>query len=168
MYSSCAHDLWAHFLPSPLETSSIYHLCLLLFTFITESLNFKIQMHFHLLHQKIKESLFQNFQIYMLNLEKAEESETKLPASIESSKRQESSRKTSTFASLTTLEPLVMWITTNCGKVWKRWEYQTTWPASWETYLQFIRQQLELDMKERLVPNRKRSTSRLYIVTLLI
>ena len=78
--------------------------------------------------------------MYQLDLEKAEESETKLPASIESSKRQESSRKTSTFASLTTLEPLVMWITTNCGKFLKRWKYQ-------ETCMQDKKQQLELDME---------------------
>ena len=31
---------------------------------------------------------------------------------------------------------LTLWITINCGKFWKRWEYQTTWPASWETYMQ--------------------------------
>ena len=40
-----------------------------------------------------------------------------------------------------------VWITTNCGKFWKRWEYQTTWPASWETYMQIRKQQLELDME---------------------
>ena len=33
---------------------------------------------------------------------------------------------------LTMLKPLIVWITTNCGKFFKRWEYQTTWPASWE------------------------------------
>ena len=58
------------------------------------------------------------------------------------------------------------WITINCGRFWKRWEYQTTWPASWETYMQVRKQQLELGME--LVPNWERSTSRLYIVTLLI
>ena len=36
-----------------------------------------------------------------------------------------------------------------CGKFWKRWEYQTTWPASWETYMQVRKQQLELDMKQQ-------------------
>ena len=41
---------------------------------------------------------------------------------------QESSRKTS--ASLTTLKPLTVWITTNCGKFFKRWQIQTTLPAS--------------------------------------
>jgi len=64
-------------------------------------------------------------------------------------------------------KPLTVWITINSGKFWKRWEYQTTWPASWETYMQVRKQQLELDMNNRLVPNRKRSMPRLYIVTLL-
>ena len=49
----------------------------------------------------------------------------------------------------------------------ERWEYQTTWPASWEICMQVKKQQLELDM-DRLVPNQERSISRLYIVTLLI
>ena len=55
----------------------------------------------------------------------------------------------------------------NGGEFWKRWEYQTTWPASWKTCMQVRKQQLEMDMEQQ-VPNRKRSTSRLYIVTLLI
>ena len=42
-----------------------------------------------------------------------------------------------------------VWITTNCGKVWKRWEYQTTWPASWEICMQVGKQQLELDMEQQ-------------------
>ena len=36
----------------------------------------------------------------------------------------------------------------HCGKFFKRWEYQTTWPASWETYMQVRKQQLELDMEQ--------------------
>ena len=44
---------------------------------------------------------------------------------------------------------LTVWITRNCGKFWKRWEYQTTWPASWETYMQVRKQQLELDMEQQ-------------------
>ena len=59
------------------------------------------------------------------------------------------SQKTSTSALLNMLKPLTMWIKTNCGKFWKRWEYQTTWPASWETYMQFRKQQLELDMEQQ-------------------
>ena len=44
---------------------------------------------------------------------------------------------------------LTVWITINCGKFWKRWEYQTTWPASWETYMQVRKQQLELGMEQQ-------------------
>ena len=44
---------------------------------------------------------------------------------------------------------LTMWITTNCWKFWKRWEYQTTWPASWEICMQVSKQQLELDMEQQ-------------------
>ena len=43
-------------------------------------------------------------------------------------------------------KPLTVWITINCGKFWKRWEYQTTWPASWKTCMQ---QRLELDMEQQ-------------------
>ena len=42
-----------------------------------------------------------------------------------------------------------MWITTNCGKFLKRWEYQTPWPASWEICIQVKKQQLELDMEQQ-------------------
>ena len=45
-------------------------------------------------------------------------------------------------------KPLTVWITTNCGKLFKRWEYQTTTPASWEICIQVQKQQLELDMKQ--------------------
>ena len=37
----------------------------------------------------------------------------------------------------------------NCGKFLKRWDYQTTWPASWETYMQIRKQQLEMDMEQQ-------------------
>ena len=46
-------------------------------------------------------------------------------------------------------KPLTVWITINCGKFWKRWEYQTTWPASWEICMQVKKQQLELDMRKQ-------------------
>ena len=58
-------------------------------------------------------------------------------------------QKNITFALLTTPKPLTMWIMTNCGKFLKRWEYQTTLPASWEIYIQVKKQQLELDMEQR-------------------
>ena len=89
-----------------------------------------------------------NFQMCKLDLEKAEEPEIRWPTSTEPSKKQKTSRKTSTSSLLTMPKPLTVWITTNCGKFWKRWEHQTTWPASWETYMQVIKQQLELDMEQ--------------------
>ena len=45
-------------------------------------------------------------------------------------KAREFQKKKSTLASLTMLKPLTVWITTSCGKLLKRWEYQTTLPAS--------------------------------------
>ena len=64
-----------------------------------------------------------NFQMTKLVLEKAEEPEIKLPTSAGSSKKQESSRKSSISALLTMPKPLIVCITINCGKFWKRWEY---------------------------------------------
>ena len=64
-----------------------------------------------------------NFQVFKLVLEKAEEPEIKLPTSAGSWKKQESSRKTSIAALLTLPKPLTVWITTNCEKFFKRWEY---------------------------------------------
>ena len=55
-----------------------------------------------------------------------EEPEITLPTSVGSSKKQESSRKTSTSDLLTMPKPLTVWITTNGEKFFKRWEYQTT------------------------------------------
>ena len=46
-------------------------------------------------------------------------------------------------------KPLTVWITINYGKFWKRGEYQTTWPASWEICMQVKKQLLELDMEEQ-------------------
>ena len=42
-----------------------------------------------------------------------------------------------------------VWITIKSGKFWKRWEYQTTWPASWEICMQVRKQQLDLDMEKQ-------------------
>ena len=57
---------------------------------------------------------------------KGREPENKLPTSAGSWKKQESSRKTSISALLTMPKPLTLWITINCGKFFKKWEYQTT------------------------------------------
>ena len=74
---------------------------------------------------KILQATFQqyvNFKMFKLDLEKAEEPEVKLPTSVGLSKKQESSKKTSVSALLTTPKPLTVWITTNCGKFLQRWE----------------------------------------------
>ena len=90
-----------------------------------------------------------NFQMFKLDSEKAEKPEIKLPTSAGSSKKQKSSKKTSNSALLTMPRPLTVWITTNCGKFFKRWEYLTTWPASWEICMQVRKQQLELDTEQQ-------------------
>ena len=56
--------------------------------------------------------------------------------------------KTSISDLLTMPKPLTVWIKINCGNFWKRWEYQTTWSASWEICMQVRKQQLELDMEQ--------------------
>ena len=91
----------------------------------------------------------ENFHMFKLDLEKAEEPEIKLATSTGSLKKQESSRKTSISALLTMPKPLTVWITISCGKFWRWWEYQTTWPASWETCMKVRKQQLELDMEQQ-------------------
>ena len=83
----------------------------------------------------------ENFQTYNLGLEKAEEPEIKLPTFFRSWRKQGSSRKPSTSASLTTLKPLTVCITTNCGKFFKRLECQAILLVSWETCMQVKKQQ---------------------------
>ena len=92
-----------------------------------------------------------SFQMFKLDLDKPEEPEIKLPTSFGLSKKQESSRKIYTSALLTMQKPLTVCITRNFGKFWKRQEYQITWPASWEIYMQVKKQQLELDMEQKTV-----------------
>ena len=65
-------------------------------------------------------------------------------------KGREFQKKTSLSALLTMPKSFTVWNTTNCGKFWRRWEYQTTWPASWETCMQVRKQQLELDMEQQI------------------
>ena len=89
-----------------------------------------------------------NFQIYKLDLEKKEDPEIKLATSFGSKKKQKNSRKVFASASLTTLEPLTVWITINYGKFLKRWEFQTALSAPWETCMQVKRQQLEPNMEQ--------------------
>ena len=84
--------------------------------------------------------------MFKLDLEKPEESEIKLSTSFGSLKKQESSRKTSTSASLTTLKPLYR--SQLIGKCLKRWEYQITLSASWEICIEVKKQQIEPDIEQ--------------------
>ena len=79
-----------------------------------------------ILRARLQQYVNRDFLMFKLVLEKAEEPEIKLPISAGSWKKQESSRKTSISALLTMPKPLTVWITINCGKFFKRWEYQTT------------------------------------------
>ena len=58
-------------------------------------------------------------------------------------------QKKSTSASSTMLKPLTVWITTNCGIFFMRWEYQIILYASWETCMKDKKQQLELDKEQQ-------------------
>ena len=86
--------------------------------------------------------------MFKLDLEKADEPEIKFPTSVGSSKKQEKYQKNIYFCLIDYDKPLTVWITINCGKFFKRWEYQATLPASWETCMQVRKQQLELDMEQ--------------------
>ena len=102
-----------------------------------------------ILQARLQQYTNHELQMFKLVLEKVEEPEIKFPTSAGSSKKKERSRKTSISALLTMPKPLTVWITINCGKFWKLGESQTTWPASWETYMQVRKQQLELDLEQQ-------------------
>ena len=107
-----------------------------------------------------------------LFLKKAEEPEIKLPMSVGLSKKAREFQKNIYFCFI---DYAKVFYCVDHHKLWKilqELEYQSTWPASWEICMEVRKQQLELDMEQQTgdvqTPNRKRSTSRLYIVTLFI
>ena len=63
-------------------------------------------------------------------------------------KAREFQKTTYLWFSLTMLKPLTVWIITNCGKLLKRWAYQTIWPVSWETSMWVKKQQIEPCMEQ--------------------
>ena len=106
--------------------------------------------------------------MFKLDLEKAEEPDFKLPTSVGSLKKQESSRKTSTSASLTMLKPLTVWITAN----WKILKEMGI-PDHLSCFLRKLYAGQEATVRTGHGATDwfkigKRNTSRLYIVTLLI
>ena len=68
-----------------------------------------------ILQARLQQYVKQDFQMNKLDLEKAEEPDIKLRIYTGSQKKQGNSKKSSTSALLTTLKPLTMWITANCG-----------------------------------------------------
>ena len=100
-----------------------------------------------LLEARFKSIGAENFQMYKLDLGKAEAQEIKSPTSVGSSIKQKSSRKTSSSAPLTMPKPFTMWITRNCEKFFKRLEYHNTLPTSWDICMPAKKQQLGVDME---------------------
>ena len=87
--------------------------------------------------------------MFKLDLEKAEEPEIKLPISVGSSNKQESSRKNLLLLCWLCKSLWLCGSQKNCGKFFERWEYQTSWPDTWENCMQVRKQQLELDMEHQ-------------------
>ena len=104
---------------------------------------------FKFFQARLQQYLNREISDVLAGFRKGRGTEIKLKTFIGSSKKQGSSRKTSISALLTMLKSLTVWITRNCGKFWKWWEYQTTWPASWEIFMQVRKQQLEPDMEQQ-------------------
>ena len=88
------------------------------------------------------------FQMFRLKLEKTEEPEIKLPTSVGSLKKQESSEKHLVLF-YWLCQSLWLCGSQQTGQFFKRWEYQTTWRAPWEIYMQVRKQQLELDIEQQ-------------------
>ena len=91
-----------------------------------------------------------NFQMFKLVLEKAEEHRDQIANILWIMEKVREFQKNIYFCFIDYAKAFV-WTTTNCRKFWKRWEYQTTWPASWEICMQVRKQQLELDMEQQTV-----------------
>ena len=87
--------------------------------------------------------------MFKLVLEKAEEPEIKLSTSAGSWKKQENSRKNIYFCFIDYAKAFDCVGHNKLWKILKEMGYQTTWPASWENYMQVRKQQLELDMEQQ-------------------
>ena len=92
----------------------------------------------------------ENFQMFKLDLGKAEEPEIKLPTSLDHRESKRIPEKHLLLLHDYTKAFDYCVDHNNCGKFWKRWEYQTTWPASWEMCMQVKKQQLELNMEQQI------------------
>ena len=102
-----------------------------------------------ILKQGFNSMWIKNFRMFELDLEKAVEPEIKFPTSTRSQKKQESSRKNIYFCFIDYAKAFDCVDHNKLWKFLKRWEYQTTWPASWKICMQVQKQQLELDMEQQ-------------------
>ena len=114
-----------------------------------------LQLHsFHMLARLFSKSLklhfrttwMENFQIHKLGFKEIKEQKTNFQCLLDHRVSKEVSEKTSSYAS-SMLKHFTVWITTNCEKFLKRWEYQTTLPVSWGTRVQ-DKKRLEPDMEQ--------------------
>ena len=101
-----------------------------------------------ILQARLQSMWTMNFQMFKLELEKAEEPEIKLSTSVESLKKQENSRKNIYFFFIDYAKAFNCVDHNKLWKILKRWEYQITLAASWEICMQVKKQPLELDMEE--------------------
>ena len=106
--------------------------------------------------------------MFKLDLEKAEEPEIKLPTSSWIIEKAREFQKNIYFCFIDYTKALTVWITTNCGKFFKRWEYQNTLPASWEICMLVKKQQLEPDMEQLTGSKLEKEYIKAVYVTLLI
>ena len=83
-----------------------------------------------IIQARLQQYVNQELPYVQTGFRKGRDQRSKCQQLLDPRKNQENSKKASTSASLTTLKPLTVWIIPNCGKVLKRWEYQTTLPAS--------------------------------------
>ena len=115
-----------------------------------------------ILQARLQQYMNKNFQMFKLDLEMAEEPEIKLPTSArcwnladfiadhrKCKKNKKKEKKTIYFCFINYTEAFDCVNHNKLWKILKRWEYQSTLPASWEICMQVKRQQLELDMEQR-------------------
>ena len=98
-----------------------YHIVVILKFFLLKLISHTSKVMLKILQGRIQQYVKRELPAVQVGFKKTEEPEIKLPTSVGSLKKQETSRKTSTSALLTTSKLLTMWITTNCGIFFKRW-----------------------------------------------
>ena len=102
-----------------------------------------------ILQARLQNMWTMNFQMFKLMLEKAEEPEIKLPTSAGSSKKAREFQNKTSLSALLTMPKIWLCGSQETVENSERWEYQTTWPVSWEICMQVRKQLLELDREQQ-------------------